>query len=134
MNSIFKVHSFLYSFIPFTLIAILNVLLLLHLNELRKNSAGLANSPLALQQMSINITILVITILFIVFTFPGAVISQFYSALVVSENGNIVIYVGDCFTFSYHAFTIIILSFTNKEFSRKLKDTRIVKRVTSVNS
>ena len=114
-------HSFLYSFIPFTLIAISNILLLLHLNELRKNSTTTVSSPLSRKQFEINVTIIVITILFILFTSPGAVISQFYSVLISSDIGNIIIYVGDCFTFSFHAYTIIIFRVTNKEFSRKLK-------------
>jgi cobalamin synthase len=113
-----KVHPFLYSFIPFTLIAISNMLLLLHLNKLRKNSTTTVSSPLSRKQFEINVTIMVITILFIIFTSPGAVISQFYSALVVSENGNIVIYVGDCFTFSFIMRLQLLFLATNKNIYR----------------
>ena len=128
MNYIFKVHSFLYSFIPFSLIAILNILLLMHLNGLRnarKEGALLADSPLSRKQMTINVTIMIITILFIVFTSPGAVISQFYSTLIMTETGTALIFLGDCITFSYHAFTIIILCLSNKEFLRKLKNNKV---------
>jgi len=84
--------------------------------------------------MSINITILVITILFIVLTLSGAEISQLYSALVVSENGNVVIYVGGCFTFSFIMRLQSLFLATNKEFSRKLKYLQsVINKFTSFN-
>lgn len=65
--------------------------------------------------------ILVMTFLFIIATSPGAIISQFYSVLVRSETGLVILLAGDDITFSYHAFTFIILYFTNKEFLRRIK-------------
>jgi hypothetical protein len=59
------------------------------------------------------------TLLFFVFTSPGAIASQYYNVLVTSFNGKIVLFSMDCFAFSYHALNIIILCLTNKQFLRK---------------
>ena len=61
------------------------------------------------------------TILFILFTSPSAICSQFYGQLISSYNGTIILYVSDCIAFSYHALNIIILCLVNKSFLRRLK-------------
>ena len=61
------------------------------------------------------------TILFILFTSPSAICSQFYGKLIKSYNGTIILYVSDCIAFSYHALNIIILCLVNKSFLRRLK-------------
>lgn len=73
------------------------------------------------KQLLINVCVIVMTLLFIVFTSPGAVCSQFYNSLVISYTGNIILFASDCFAFSYHAFHIIILCVSNKQFFRKFK-------------
>ena len=120
-----KVHSYLYSFIPFGLIFILNALLLFYIYKSTKTIQNFRSSILK-KQISISVTILTITFLFIIATAPGAVISQFYNVLVRSEHGLIVLFSGDNITFSYHAFTLIILSLTNKEFLRKFRESNQV--------
>ena len=66
-------------------------------------------------------TVILLSLLFIVLTSPSAVISQFYDVLIISYTGKIILFSGDCISFSFHAFSIIILSFTNKRFFNKLK-------------
>ncbi len=75
-----------------------------------------------MNQLSFNLSIIQLSIPFIVFTCPSAVSSQFYNILVTSYTGNIILFACDCTGFSYHAFKIIILYFTNKQFQSKFKE------------
>ena len=61
------------------------------------------------------------TLLFIAFTCPSAIASQYYNVLVESYNGKIILFAMDCIAFSYHSLNIIILCLSNKQFVRKLR-------------
>jgi hypothetical protein len=61
------------------------------------------------------------TLLFILLTGPDAVCSMLYSQIIKLPNGELIIILLDCITFSYHALNILVLSLSNKEFLRKLK-------------
>ena len=112
----------MYSFIPFILLAIINILLIFDLNR-QKKLVSVKNSAIKKNQLSINMSVIVLTLLFIVFTSPSAVCSQFYNTLVTTYIGNIILFASDCFAFSYHALNIIILCAANKQFFRNLKET-----------
>ena len=73
------------------------------------------------KQLYVNVSVILMTILFIVFTCPSAIASQYYNVLVTSFNGKIILFALDCFAFSYHALNIIILCLSNKQFLRNLK-------------
>ena len=62
------------------------------------------------------------TILFIVFTCPSAIASQYYLKLWGTYSGRIVLFFCDDLTFAYHALNIVILCLSNKLFLRELKD------------
>ena len=73
------------------------------------------------KQISISITVISITVFFILFTSPGAVTSVYFSILIQTFAGKIVILLCDGLSFSYHALNILILCFTNKRFYTQLK-------------
>ena len=103
------------------LLAIINFLLINNLRQ--KQRANMENTNTSVdnkKQLQINLSVIIMTLLFIVFTCPSAIASQYYNVLVTSFNGNIILFSMDCFAFSYHALNIIILCFTNKQFTRKL--------------
>ncbi len=60
------------------------------------------------------------TLMFILFTSPGAVSSIMFNILIQTETGRLILVICDNLTFSYHGFNIIILSVSNKNFWRKL--------------
>ena len=62
------------------------------------------------------------TILFIVFTCPSAICSQFYNTLIQTESGQNILFSLGCFAFSYHALSIVIKCASNKLFFRKFKE------------
>jgi hypothetical protein len=111
----------MYSFIPFILLVIINIFLIVDLNK-KKRMASVQNSVIKENQLSITFSIILLTILFIVFTSPSAVSSQFYNILLTTYTGNIILFACDCFAFSYHALNIIILCLSNKQFLRKLTE------------
>lgn len=109
----------MYSFVPFALY-IVNIFLLI---DLRKKSREITieNSQISKRQISISLSVILITFLFIVFTCPSAIASQYYNVLVMSFNGNIFLSAADCLAFTFHAFNILILCASNKEFVRRLR-------------
>ena len=115
------IHSVLYSFLPFLLLIIINIFLIIDLQEKKKSITDLNLRNNKRKEISINLTIILMTILFILFTSPSAICSQFYGKLIKSYNGTIILYVSDCIAFSYHALNIIILCLVNKSFLRRLK-------------
>ena len=127
-----KVHSVLYSYGPFALILVCNILLIY---EFRRKGMALnsqsANFPTSIprtsskiankKKSSMNRTVILITMLFIIMTGPGAVISLLYNKLLALDFGKSIIYLGSAFEMSYHAFSLIILFLTNKKFSNEIK-------------
>ncbi len=99
----------------------INIFLIIDLKEKKKSITNLDLRNNKRKEISINLTIILMTILFILFTSPSAICSQFYGQLISSYNGTIILYVSDCIAFSYHALNIIILCLVNKSFLRRLK-------------
>jgi hypothetical protein len=110
----------MYSFIPFTVLAVINVSLIWQLQQL-KNSIKGGNSRVKKNQIKITFSVILMTILFILFTSASAVCSQYFEELIVSYTGTIILFASDDLTFSYHGLNIIILC-ENKLFFRKLKE------------
>ena len=110
----------MYSFIPFTLLAIINISLIWELQQLKKSIKG-GNSRVKKSQMAITFSVILMTILFIIFTSASAVCSQLYEKLILSYTGNIILFALDSFSFSYHGLNLIILC-ENKLFLSKLKE------------
>jgi hypothetical protein len=113
------VHSYLYSFVPFILLGFINVLLLIDLHFLKQSiNTNLRRNK---KKIRMTVTVIIMTVLFILFTCPFAVSSQYYSSLVQTFTGNVIIYACDSLGFSFNAFNIFILCFTNDEFLIDLK-------------
>ena len=111
----------MYSFIPFVFLFTINIMLIRVIQEKTKNLQE-SSSVAKKGQLHINVSVIAMTILFIVFTFPSAICSQFYNTLIQTQNGKITLFSLGCFAFSYHALNIVILCASNKFFYRKLKE------------
>ena len=68
-----------------------------------------------------NRTVIFITVLFILMTLPGAVLSNMYSFVLSQPYGRIVVFVFGSLSLSYHSYGIVILYFTNKKFAQQLR-------------
>ena len=119
-------HSFLYSFLPFGILLLVNLLLI---RVLRQESRPLSQSVSFTKKnkLSINVSMMFMTLLFVLFTCPSAICSQFYNKLILTYNDSVILYASDCFGFSYHALNIIILCAFNKQFCSKFKEIFICK-------
>ena len=113
----------MYSYVPFILLAVINICLVVDLHKRSKGIIDAANSRFKKSQLSINISVIIMTILFIVFTCASAVASHYYDQLVQSFNGNIILFSADSFAFTYHSLNILIVLFSNKQFRIKFKET-----------
>ena len=113
-----QAHSFLYSYIPFVLLAINNLLLI---HSIRSHHTITLTNSSKTKQRSLNKTVLLITALFIVLTLPSSIASIYYDQLIVSSAGFVILIALDSLTFSYHSFNIFVLLYTNKKFKRDFK-------------
>ena len=60
--------------------------------------------------------------LFIILTFPGAIISgYFFIDLIQTDVGSMLLILFDDITFSYHALNFFMLIYTNRKFYAELK-------------
>jgi len=105
------------------LLTIINILLIIDLNRKIQSSASssIRNTRISKNQRAINITLIIMTLLFILLTGPNAVCSMLFSQIMKLPNGELIIILLDCITFSYHALNILVLCLSNKEFLRQLK-------------
>ena len=104
---------------PCIILSIFNILFMIYIFKRLKYSSRIASTRR--KKLSTNKTIIVLTILFVVFTTPSAIISRYYNDLVNTKVGNIILLSGDCFSFTFHALSIFVLYLSNKRFSDRLK-------------
>ena len=79
-----------------------------------------------------NRTVVFVTLLFILLTGPGAVISAMFSYILSLPYGLLLIVFVDSIAFSYHAYGLIILYKTNKKFANHLRSVAGYKQNVSV--
>ena len=118
----------MYSFIPFALLVIINIFLLIDLSQKSRQITTIENTNISKHQISISVSVIVMTFLFIVFTCPSAIASQYYDILVLSFSGNVLLSAADCLSFTFHAFNLVILCASIKEFMRRWRKTFIHKQ------
>jgi hypothetical protein len=130
-----QIHSVLYSFLPFTMLAIANVLLIVFLFKLSRSLAVARTSTRTItiaatthtmqlnvrsraqKQKSLNLTVISLTLIFILMTSPSAVCSIFFESWIKSYTGTLVISLSDSICFSYHGLNFLLLLLTNKKFT-----------------
>jgi hypothetical protein len=110
------VHTFSYSIVPFVLLLIFNGFLI-YVTVKRKRSVE------GRKKLALSVTVISMTISFILFTLPTAIVSTYFDtfefALVSLEHVKIV--TSNAITYSYHAFNFFILYNTNKRFVKEFK-------------
>jgi hypothetical protein len=110
------VHIFLYSIVPFMLLLIFNILLIY---EASRSKIRLNRH----RKLTLSATVIAMTIAFVLFTLPTAIVSAYFNIFEFSFSSfeHIKISICNAITYSYHAFNFFILYNTNKRFSRELK-------------
>ncbi len=118
------VYSIFYSLIPFVLLLLSSLLLIYEINKKTRLVANHQSVSRHENNKSLNKTIVLIAILFIIMTSPGAIVTSFLNAFLQSSGdlGNFVIEICDCITFSFHALNFLILLLTNKRFAKEVKN------------
>ena len=108
-----QVHTILYSYIPFVLLVIANVMLVHQMAKRQKRALSKTRKN---KHKSMTITILILTILFVVFTGISTVVTLLYSVLMSSYTGLVIAEIGDILGFSFHALNILTLLVSNRAF------------------
>ena len=73
--------------------------------------------------MRMSLTVITMSITFIVFTLPNAIAGGYFiDELFKSETGPIILYVTDCFAFSFHALNFVTLLILNNNFRKEFRD------------
>ena len=114
-----KVHSCLYSYVPFALLLIMNAMLIFMFKN--RSVHGVANNASRKRQSSMTRTVIFVTLLFILMTGPGAVVGSMFAEIMSQSYGHLVLVLVDCIAFSYHAYGLILLYKTNIKFANQLR-------------
>lgn len=127
--NIIKVHLVTYSLAPFAFLITINSLMLFHVYRsskrlksqtpiisLARKSSVISSSP----KQSLNKTIIISTIMFIVMTLPTAISSIYFTEWVQTDEGNLLINLFDDLSFTYHGFNFFILTSFNRKFREML--------------
>lgn len=83
-----------------------------------KHTSELSNR----KKRQMTISVIILTMLFIIMTLPGAVVSgYFFQVLIKTPMGTIILYLLDNISFSYHGLGFLILYLSNKQISMQVK-------------
>jgi hypothetical protein len=117
MTLTFKVHFALYSLTPFLVIAISNFSLIFVIYRKKTTmSQNLTSKDQKSRHDRMNMTVFLMTFLFIGMTSPIAMASFFFETLATTDSGNFVIVLVDFISFCYHGLSFLIMALTNKLF------------------
>lgn len=119
----------MYSYFPFILLAISNFLLIVRLN-LMKNSFINQDHGFGLRKKNMNLTVILMTSLFIVVTIPSTMSTLFYPLLIQSDYGLGILYLFDSIANTYHCLNIVILLASNKKFFEETLKVFFIDRIT----
>ena len=115
----------MYSVIPFVTLFITNLAFIINLYQKKKTSTTAPTLDTVKNKKSnsnnkklrsINVTIMVMTFLFILMTLPCAFASFYFNELIVSDLGYFFIVLSNCISFSYHGLNCVLYYFSNKKF------------------
>ena len=121
----------MYSVIPFVTLFITNLAFIIFLYRKKRtskttpnlDSVGTSNIKSSSHKMqSINVTIMIMTFLFIGMTLPCAFASFYFNELIVSDVGYFFIVFSNCISFSYHGLNCLLYYFSNKRFRNEFLD------------
>ena len=117
---IFQIHLYTYSIIPFVILLIVNISLI---NTVYfKNKILETEEKARAKKKRMSITVCFITMLFIILTLPGAVVSgYFYLDLINDHIGSLILVICDDISFSYHSFNFFFLLISNKKIFKESK-------------
>ncbi len=111
-----------YGLIPYILMSVSNIMLVYTLICKKKNISSDISEESNLKRKSLCYTVIILTIMFIVLSFPDNMLNAFFIAPLLENNyGYVVLFTIDNLAFSYHAFHFAILLLTNKRFLQEVK-------------
>ena len=115
----------MYSVIPFVTLFITNLAFIIFLYRKKRTNTSTPNldsvatkktKSSSNKMHSINVTIMVMTFLFIGMTLPCAFASFYFNELIVTDLGYFFIVLSNCISFSYHGLNCLLYYFSNKRF------------------
>jgi hypothetical protein len=109
-----------YSFLPFFLLAVFSLLLILTVLP-GKNSIISNNAQKRQKRRRLTVTIVCISVYFILFTSCGSVITVMFVSLNSSLQGKVIITLLDNISFCYNGLTFFVLYFSNKAYAAEFK-------------
>jgi hypothetical protein len=75
-----------------------------------------------IRRRNTSVSIVTITFTFILCTLPNAIAGGYYiSILFQSEIGTIILFITDCFAFTFHSFNFAVFFIMNKKFSSECR-------------
>ena len=104
---------------PFGILLLSNMVLII---RYKYKHMKVANNQASNQRSnSMTRTVIFITLLFIIMTLPGALTSTFFYLIVGIPNARLIPLVTTSLSSSYHAYSLVLLFFTNRKFAQQLR-------------
>ena len=119
----------MYSYFPFILLATSNFLLIVRLNLMKNSFINHQDHGFGLRKKNMNLTVILLTSLFIVVTIPSTINTLFYPLLIQSDVGLGILYLFDSIANTYHCLNIVILLASNKKFFEETLKVFFIDRV-----
>lgn len=120
-----KVHTYLYSVVPFVILAITNALLItqtLLFRDTKKLGLSASTSQSSSNKLGPTISVISITLSFIILTLPNAIAGGYYiTELFKTSTGTLILFITDCLLFTYHSCNLVVLLIFNKMFRKEFK-------------
>jgi hypothetical protein len=125
MHNIWQfVHLYMYNILPFVLLTVINSLLIFRTFKSGRHT-GMKRVKAKKKMMSV--FVIIMTLFFILMTLPSSIAGGYFlRELLSTEIGNTILFLCDCFAFSYHALNIFVLYHANKQFQREFKEILII--------
>lgn len=112
-----KVHMFFYSFIPGTIMAVFNILLIYTTLRPNKQAMSSADVKAAKKKRNLTVSLLVVTSAFIVLTFPSTIAYGYFSDyLYTVPYGRFLLELFDYFSFFNHVCMFFFTFITHQKF------------------
>jgi hypothetical protein len=116
----FKGHTLVYSIIPF--LALLTINILVALRAIKSTNSVYPNqNRIKDRRRKLNVITIILTFFFMITTMPSALVTGFLYNGLIEKPRDIIIYICDTLTFSFHSIKLVLLVLFNNKFRQEFR-------------
>ena len=111
----------MYSIAPFVILGLVNSFLIYQTLASRGIISRTQSDKV--KRRNASFSVVMVTIAFIVLTLPNAIAGGYFIAQLFStELGTLILFITDCFAFTFHSFNFVVFLFSNKRFNEEFRN------------